>query len=118
MELYKHGMWQLAALVLLFTIALPLLRILGLLYILIPLRLNRQLPHSAWTYHTLEFIRPWSMLEIFLFGILVTLVKIVKLATIVLGISFWSLVALIIAITAASALLDPHTLWDKLESRG
>jgi paraquat-inducible protein A len=55
------------------------------------------------------------MMEIYLIGTLVALVKMGELASIILGVAFWSFIALIITETAAGVALDPHTLWEHIE---
>ena len=114
-QLYDEGLWLLALIVVGMILLAPLLKILGLLYLLLPLKFGGALPRSALTYRVVEFMHPWSMMEIYLIGTLVSLVKIAELATIVLGVAFWSFIALIITETAAGVMLDPHTLWEKME---
>jgi paraquat-inducible protein A len=55
------------------------------------------------------------MLEVFLLGALVSLLKLGKLATLTLGISFWAYVGLIICLTAALSSIDYRELWTRLE---
>jgi paraquat-inducible protein A len=83
--------------------------------VLLPLMRKRVPPRSALTYRIVEFLHPWSMMEIYLIGTLVALVKMGELASIILGVAFWSFIALIITETAAGVALDPHTLWEHIE---
>lgn len=113
--LYQDGMWGLAALVLLVCVLAPLAKILGLLYVLLPIKLRRRPPSLELTYRAVELLHPWSMLEVYLLGVLVALVKIAQLATIVLGPAFYAFIALIITSTAAGVALDAKLIWDNLE---
>jgi paraquat-inducible protein A len=56
-------------------------------------------------------------MEVYLIGVLVSLVKLAELAQIVLGVSFWSFIGLIVTETAAGVMLDHHALWQRLEAR-
>ena len=56
------------------------------------------------------------MAEVFLIGILVSMVKIASLATVVIGISFWGYVGFTICLTMAMASLDKHNFWDALDA--
>ena len=56
------------------------------------------------------------MIEVYLLGVLVSLLKLSKLATLTLGASFWSFVGLIICLTAAVSSIDPRELWTRLEN--
>lgn len=57
------------------------------------------------------------MMEVFLIGILVALVKLAKMATIIPGIAVLSLGLLTIVVTAAMTTLDPPFIWRKLDPR-
>ena len=93
----------------------PAVRILGMIFVLLPLKINKVPPHSKWTYYIVEWIAPWNMVEVFLIGILVTFVKLGGLAKILLGISFWAFVALVVVSIAASISVDRHRFWDQLD---
>jgi paraquat-inducible protein A len=65
------------------------------------------------TYH----LAPWAMMEVFMIGILVALVKLSHMATIIPGISVLSFALLIFVMPAALSNLDLPLLWDKLDLR-
>ena len=112
-ELYRQGLPLIAALVLLTTIVSPLVQLTGLLYVLLPLKLDR-LPPAIWrVFRWVRALQPWSMLEVFMLGILVALVKLARMADIVPGISLFCFFGLIYVLAAISATLDPHSVWEK-----
>jgi len=114
--LYNQNMKMMSLVVCIVLLIVPAARILGMLFVLIPLKINKVPPHSKWTYYVVEWIAPWNMVEVFLIGILVTFVKLGGLAKILLGISFWAFVALVIVSIAASLSVDRHRFWDQLEN--
>ena len=61
------------------------------------------------------WMRSWSMVEVFVIGVIVSLVKIGQMATVILGISFWSYVAFGLCFTAAVASVDRVQLWERIE---
>jgi len=63
----------------------------------------------------LHKIQPWVMLEVFFLGIIVSLLKLVKLADVELLTGFWSLLALMICIAGAISGIDKLELWDRIE---
>jgi hypothetical protein len=73
--LYAEGYWELAGLVLFTSILAPLLYLLGLLYVLLPLSLGRRPWGLAPLFRAIETVTPWAMLEVYMFGILVALIK-------------------------------------------
>ena len=56
------------------------------------------------------------MLEVFMLGVLVAVVKLGDLAILVIGPAFWSFAALIVCMAAATAVLDPFVVWNSLHS--
>lgn len=117
-ELWKQELHGLASLVLLTCVLVPLAQMLGLLYILVPLHLHRRpTAHAGRIYRLVQEVAPWGMMEVFMMGILVALVKLGHMATIVPGISVFSFGALIFVMAAAFSSLDPVMLWDRLDLR-
>lgn len=115
MVLYNQGMQALAILVLITTIVAPLTQLVGMLYLLLPLRNHRVPPKFATMFRLLRGLQPWSMMEVFMLGILVSVVKLAKMAQIVPGIAIFSFFALIVVLTAATVSMDPHDLWHRWE---
>ena len=117
-QLYRQGLPEIAILVMLTCLIFPLLDMVGTVYILLPLKLNRPSPKGAiQVFRLIQHIRPWGMVEIFMLGILVALVKLAKMASIIPGLALYSFVALMFSIAAATACLDSHLIWEKLDRR-
>ncbi len=113
--LYDQGMEPLSILVFLTTILAPAAQLLGMLYLLLPLRHRRVPPHFAPIFRFIRGLQPWSMMEVFMLGILVSIVKLAKMAAIVPGVAIFSFFGLIVVLAAATASLDPHELWHRWE---
>lgn len=109
--LSNEGMWLLAGLCFGFILLFPLIRIAGLLYILLPLRLHRRIPGMELVFRWTVYLSPWSMMEIYLFGAIVALVKLATMANIELGYSFWAFAILNILTAASLQVIDNHSLW-------
>ncbi|MBU0500615.1 MAG: paraquat-inducible protein A [Gammaproteobacteria bacterium] len=107
-----QGMWWPAALVLLTSILIPFYRLGVLLLIALQSQLGRRLPiDSARLLLWHDWLAPWSMLEIFLLGLLVALVKLQDLAEVSPGIAFYAFFLLILNLAIISAQLDRRQLW-------
>ncbi len=113
-ELYAQGRLLLATVVLFTTVIAPLLHIVLLIHLYLPLALGRRPPAFAAALRAAQAILPWSMLEIFLLGVLVAAVKLAEQATIVPGVAAWSLGLLVIVLAAAATQVHPHRLWDRV----
>jgi paraquat-inducible protein A len=115
-ELYVQGVQVIAILVLLTTVVVPFTQIMCLLYILLPLKFDRLPKKLPWVMRFLQRIQPWGMMEVFMVGILVSVVKLAKMAKIIPGISLYSFVVLIFVLAAMSVSLDAHQIWEKWEA--
>ena len=114
--LVGQGYPYLAIAVAVFLLAAPTLLILGLLYLLLPLLSDRRLPAAAWICRGVSTAKRWNMTDVYLVGVLVSFLKLGKLAQLTLGISFWAYIALIVCLTAAVTAMDNRELWTRLES--
>lgn len=109
--LWKGGVEPVAALVFITALLFPMLELLMFLLVLVPLRLGRVSPRLATFFRLVRSVQPWGMMEVFLLGMLVSLVKLSHLATVVLGTAFWATAALIVVLTLAARAFDTRLLW-------
>ena len=116
-NLYEQEMPGLATLVFLTCVLVPLVQMLILLYIMIPLKQNRPARYAIPVFRIFLHLQPWGMMEVFLLGILVALVKLGKMATIVPGLAVIAFGILIFVLAAAFSALDPHLVWERLERK-
>jgi paraquat-inducible protein A len=116
-DLYTQGKWEIAILVLLTTIVVPLVQLLLQLYVFLPLKLNRIPWNMAGVFRIGQNLQTWNMMEVFLIGILVAVVKLVGMAQIIPGLALWSFALLIVTLAATGANLDPRVVWDRVEYR-
>jgi paraquat-inducible protein A len=89
---------------------LPAFVLLGLLYLLVPLSFGLRPPKAEWVLKVLFKLLPWTMAEIFLIGVLVSLIKIVSMADIGLGISFYAYLLFTICMTITMLYVDKYQL--------
>jgi paraquat-inducible protein A len=115
-ELYVQGMQVIAILVLITTVLVPFTQMMCLFYILLPLKFGRLPKRLPLVFRFLQSIQPWGMMEVFMVGILVSVVKLAKMAKIIPGISLYSFLALIFVLTAMTVSLDAHLIWEKWEA--
>lgn len=112
--LYHSGMQGVAAVVFMCSMLVPLLKLLCQLFVLLAM------PRPAWRraacrcYRAYHHLREWGMLEVYLFGILVSIVKLIDLAELHLGIGLACFVALMLAQVWLEVTMSPHQVWDAL----
>ena len=102
-------------LVFLLVLAIPLARLLAYVYVLLPLSRERPPPPYAWlVFRLAEDAAPWAMLDVFLVGVLVAVVKLLDLASVSAGVALVALVALMLLTAASSATLDREAVWQRI----
>lgn len=114
--LYDEDTKAVAALVFATTMLMPALELFAMTYLLLPLRLGRAPPYFALVFRTLQAVRPWGMVEVFMLGVLVSMVKLAHLAPLVTGIALWSFGALMLLLAAVAATFDKRDLWARMSA--
>jgi paraquat-inducible protein A len=114
-QLTEQGKAEVAAVVLFTSILAPGLQLLLLLIVLLPLKLGGRLPPGFPTlFRWFKTLAPWGMMDVFMIGILVSVVKLTDMETIVPGTSLFAFVLLIFVLAAAQAALDPDVVWERV----
>jgi len=115
-ELHREGYTLLAGLVLSAIVFIPAAMLCAIVSLAVPLRHGRR---HAWLVPAGRFVyamSPWAMVEVFIIGVIVSLVKIGELAQVIVGTSFWSYIGFAICFTAALAHLDRLSVWREIEA--
>jgi paraquat-inducible protein A len=113
-ELARRGMSPLAAVVLFVTVVAPFGKLIGTLYVLIRLREARPPHYLRRVFLVAERLRPWSMIEVFVFGVFVAYVKLSDLVHLQLDPGVFALLALTVVLIWSDAALDREAIWDRL----
>jgi len=113
--LYQQNMKMLSVLVFFTTIFVPGVQLAAMAYVLVPLR-RGQVPHwMPMALRVLQAARPWGMVEVFILGMLVSLVKLGGMATVVPGAGMWAFGGLLLMIAAAVASFDARSIWARMD---
>ena len=89
-----------------------------ILFLLTVLAAARRPPAPQWVGEMLrwtDFMRPWSMHEVMLLGILVALTKIAELATVEPGVGMYAVGALVMLFPAIMVSFDRGEVWKRAE---
>ena len=114
----QQGSPELAAIVWLPSVLIPGLIISGLFYVLFSIRFQMNWRYTKPTLVLISRLLPWGMMDVFMLGILVSIVKLVSMADVAIGTGFYAFAVLIILYTSTIASLEPHTLWECLKDQG
>lgn len=112
--LYNSGMQGIAVVVFLCSMAVPLLKLLCQLVVLLTIRFDMGRSYGLLLYRIYQHLREWGMLEVYLMGTLVAIVKLIDLADISLGIGLLCFVALLLVQIWLEVTMSPHQIWEAL----
>ena len=117
--LFEHGEKLVALVVFVASILSPVLKLLGLFFLVATTALGstRWQRGRTWIYKTVEVIGPWAMLDVFLVAILVALVKLGELATVLPGRGLIAFTAVVVLTIMASTSFDPALIWQARDRR-
>jgi paraquat-inducible protein A len=113
--LFSAGQGGLAVLILFTTVLAPAFRILGLLYVLLPLSVRREPPGVSSALRFQEGLVSWAMLDVYMLALLVALVKLAQMADVQLELGAYCFVALFVVLTLVGVTYDREALWDRVE---
>ena len=109
--LFAAGNMDIAVLVLMSSIVFPLLTMLGALYLLIPAYFGIYAPATGMIYRLIHHLMPWSMLGVFLLGIIIAVVKLLDMAQLEFGIALAAFIVMLPTIIFAQQYFDSALFW-------
>lgn len=115
-KLAAADMSGLASVVLVTTVLVPAMELLALAYVIFPVLVRVKAPGAIAIFRSLELLRPWAMVEVYLLGAMIALVKLASLATMETGAGIIALGALVVVNARMLATLDTAELWERLTS--
>jgi len=110
-SLWGQDMQAISTVVFITAIAMPALEILTLVYLLLPLKLTLLPPGYNRLLRLMRLAEPWGMVEVFMLGILVSLVKLTSNFRVIPGVALWSFAVLTLLIAAAAASFSTRDVW-------
>jgi paraquat-inducible protein A len=117
-SLFRDGDYGVAVIVFLASILIPCLKLLGLLFLVVAIKFNFSSGKLLRTriYRVIEVLGRWAMLDVFVMAVLVSLVKLQRLATIIPGKGLVAFTCVVVLTLIASASFDPQLIWEPEES--
>lgn len=111
LELYHEGSFVIATIILLFSIVLPIAKLLTLLELCWFRWLEHH--HRSWAYRVIEFSGRWSMMDVMLLAFLVMLIKLSGMVEFHIGPAAVAFAGCVIMSMIASMSFDPHSIWEE-----
>jgi paraquat-inducible protein A len=91
-------------------VLVPMLQIILLIWVLVFAHKGKRAPAFAPIMKTLVILRPWSMVEVCMLGILVAVIKLSSLVQVYLGAGVWAMAGLMVLMTIIAG-RDVRQLW-------
>lgn len=110
LALTSEGMSLVAMLVTATTLLFPLLQLCILFYLLAPMTQPGRRGFSLLV-RMMQSLRPWGMIEVFLLGVMVAIVKLSSMATVLPGPALWAFIGLTVLLTSVLS-FDPRAFWE------
>lgn len=113
-ELIAAEMWPVAILVFFASITVPVLKLVGLVYLLLTVQRrspSRQRDRTR-LYRLIEGVGRWSMVDIFMISLLAALVQLGTIASIQAQIGAVAFASVVVITMLASESFDPRLIWD------
>lgn len=96
----------------------PLLRLSAMAYVLLFIKFGGESTLGVKRAFRLAlFLEPWAMIDVFIIGVIVSLIKISELAVLDIGLAFFAWIGLIISTILLSLTLSKDTLWQRISQR-
>ncbi|MEM0909848.1 MAG: paraquat-inducible protein A [Pseudomonadota bacterium] len=115
LDLYIQGFWFLAILVLMFIIVVPLLYLSLLITLLLARKKMFSYRVAVRSAKALSYMTSWAMADVFIVGVLVSLIKVIEMADIFMGTSFWAYLAFAIIFVMITQVANRYQLWTWVE---
>lgn len=112
--LFDTGMQGIAVVVFLCSMGIPLLKLLCQLAVLLSIRLNIGRSYGLLIYRIYHHLKDWGMLEVYLMGVLVAIVKLADMAELSLGLGLTCFVSLLLVQVWLEVVMSPHQIWQAL----
>jgi paraquat-inducible protein A len=117
-----HSLWDqqmqfISLLVFLTIILIPALELITMTYLLLPLKFRRFPAGYSLILRMMRIVEPWSMIEVFMLGMLVSLVKLTSSFKVIPGVALWSFGVLTLLLAAAAASFSTRDVWARLDKK-
>lgn len=113
---FSGALTALAVAVLMFIVIIPAVRLVLLIYVLLPvIRDLAPARYAKPAFRMAEALTPWAMAEIFALGCAVALVKLADLADVAFGPAAWMFAAMVLLVVFAENLMCRYSIWRSLD---
>jgi len=116
--LWHHGSYPIAIIIFVASVLVPVGKILVLVWLCLSVQLGRPtaLRQKTNLYRMTELVGRWSMVDVFVVGILVALIQLGKLMSVLPGPAALAFAGMVVTTMLAAGSFDPRLLWAHKQS--
>ncbi|ENM5905339.1 paraquat-inducible protein A [Vibrio mimicus] len=117
-SLVKNGMWGIALIIFVASIVVPVIKIVGLAYLLLAIKFKHKVHQRQrmMIYRGIKWIGKWSVMDLFVISIMLTLVDRGQILDFTPGYGAVAFGMVVVLTMLAAESLDPRLLWDEPNS--
>lgn len=118
--LWRHGSYPIALVIFVASVFVPIGKIFILTWLCVSVQIGSTLalPQKARLYRITEFVGRWSMVDVFVVGILVALIQLGNIMTILPGAAALAFAAMVATTMFAANAFDPRLIWRSVTNEG
>ncbi len=111
--LWHHGSYPIAAVIFIASVLVPLGKIVILIWLCVSVQMRSNVAHRHKTilYRATELVGRWSMIDVFVVGILVALIQLGNIMNILPGAAALAFAAMVVTTMLAAISFDPRMIW-------
>ncbi|MDQ8201763.1 paraquat-inducible protein A [Pelagicoccus sp. SDUM812003] len=120
-ELWGHGSYLVAGIIFFASVLVPMAKIFSLLWLcwlVSPMGAKGCRPQHSRLYELTELVGRWSMIDVFVVAVLVSLVQLGGFVSVKAGPAGLAFAGVVLSTMLAARSFDPRLLWDAIEQRG
>jgi len=113
----ESGFWFTGFAVFVTSIIVPFVKLLLLFLVSLQVHLEKSDPTTVFMFKAYRLLDEWGMLEVYMIGVLVTIIKLLHMAKIEYDVGFFCFIGLLSATLLSSSFLDENYYWDKIHAQ-
>lgn len=117
LHMFTGQQYFVATIVALTTLVFPLLLLTSLLLVTLGLTRGSRGSWMPFLFRVYHHLGEWAMTDVFLVGVLITIIKMLHMAAVSLNAGFFCLVGLVVTTVAAQTAIDPQRFWSMMEQK-
>lgn len=115
---YSNGYYFVSFMVLISAVVFPLVLLTSIFIISLQLYLHRYPSYLAGLFRMYLHLEEWAMVEVYLLGIMVSIIKMAHTAEILYHMGFFCFVGLVVLTITIATIIDHEVFWQAIENKG